>query len=135
MRLHVVKPCPQFTLKPWLQQRTNLKLPANMNLPLKQTRHCSSMGGSEDAPAQLCEPLSIAYYVTGHGLGHATRTIEVQPYSVAGLAKLEETGACEAHLRASSSWVWCCVAEAVPGMQVLFRWSTGHSSFRKIWLA
>ena len=24
MRLHVVKPCPQFTLKPWLQQRTNL---------------------------------------------------------------------------------------------------------------
>jgi hypothetical protein len=24
------------------------------------------------------DPLSIAYYVTGHGLGHATRTIEVR---------------------------------------------------------
>lgn len=28
------------------------------------------------------EPLSIAYYCTGHGLGHATRAIEVRAASV-----------------------------------------------------
>jgi hypothetical protein len=27
------------------------------------------------------DPLSVAYYVTGHGLGHATRTIEVRSSS------------------------------------------------------
>ena len=27
----------------------------------------------------MMDPLTIAYYVTGHGLGHATRSLEVWP--------------------------------------------------------
>ena len=37
-----------------------------------------SMQQQERAPSMTLEPLSIAYYCTGHGLGHATRAIEVR---------------------------------------------------------
>ncbi|KAI8470791.1 MAG: Transglutaminase-like superfamily-domain-containing protein [Monoraphidium minutum] len=48
----------------------------------------AAAAGTTSAPAQRAlsitlEPLSIAYYCTGHGLGHATRAIEVCKHLVA----------------------------------------------------
>ena len=39
-------------------------------------KHVAYFRASE-AGHSLMAPLCIAYYVTGHGLGHATRVIEV----------------------------------------------------------